>query len=82
MKLQRLLPEEIFKKLAIVGNDEVAELASSFNYMAEELNKLEELRRGFIANISHDLRSPLTSIKGFVQAILMELFRRKTNKVS
>lgn len=58
------------KKLSIVGEDEIAELAHSFNYMADELNKLEELRRGFIANISHDLRSPLTSIKGFVQAIL------------
>ena len=38
--------------------------------MAEALNNLEELRRAFIANISHDLRSPLTSIQGFVQAIL------------
>lgn len=58
------------RRLEVVGKDEVGELANSFNYMAEELNKLEELRRGFIANISHDLRSPLTSIKGFVQAIL------------
>lgn len=58
------------RKLDVIGEDEVAELAGSFNYMAEELNKLEELRRGFIANISHDLRSPLTSIQGFVQAIL------------
>ncbi|WP_058486444.1 sensor histidine kinase [Defluviitalea phaphyphila] len=58
------------RRLEVVGKDEVAELANSFNYMAEELNKLEELRKGFIANISHDLRSPLTSIKGFVQAIL------------
>lgn len=58
------------KRLSIQGEDEVAELADSFNYMAEALNNLEELRRAFIANISHDLRSPLTSIQGFVQAIL------------
>lgn len=58
------------KKLSIKGKDEVAQLASSFNYMAQELNHLEELRKAFIANISHDLRSPLTSIQGFVQAIL------------
>jgi signal transduction histidine kinase len=38
--------------------------------MAVELNKLEELRRTFISNLSHDIRSPLTSIKGFLQAIL------------
>ena len=58
------------KRLSIQGDDDVAELADSFNYMAEALNNLEELRRAFIANISHDLRSPLTSIQGFVQAIL------------
>lgn len=57
-------------KVNIYSDDEVGELASSFNYMAEELGKLEELRKSFIANISHDFRSPLTSIKGFVQAML------------
>ena len=50
--------------------DEIGELASSFNYMAQELDKLEEMRNLFIANISHDLRTPLTSVKGFVQAIM------------
>ncbi len=51
-------------------SNEVAELADSMNYMAEELEKLEDLRKDFIANISHDFRSPLTSIKGYVQAIM------------
>ncbi|PKM49523.1 MAG: hypothetical protein CVV02_15450 [Firmicutes bacterium HGW-Firmicutes-7] len=46
------------------------ELAKNMNEMAEELGKLETMRKDFIANISHDIRSPLTSIKGFVQAIL------------
>ncbi|PKM93191.1 MAG: hypothetical protein CVU84_17025 [Firmicutes bacterium HGW-Firmicutes-1] len=46
------------------------ELANNMNDMAEELGKLEAMRKDFIANISHDIRSPLTSIKGFVQAIL------------
>jgi signal transduction histidine kinase len=49
---------------------EVIELAESMNYMAEELEKLEDLRRDFIANISHDFRSPLTSIRGYVQAVM------------
>lgn len=49
---------------------EFGELAKNMNYMAEELGKLENMRKDFIANISHDFRSPLTSIKGFVQAIL------------
>ncbi len=50
--------------------DEIGELASRFNYMAQELDELEAMRRLFIANISHDLRTPLTSVKGFVQAIM------------
>lgn len=49
---------------------EYAKLAKTMNDMAEELGKLEATRKDFIANISHDFRSPLTSIKGFVQAIL------------
>jgi len=51
-------------------SDEIGQLASSFNNMAEELDKLEEMRTLFIANISHDLRTPLTSVKGFIQAIM------------
>ena len=50
--------------------DEVGFLAASFNYMANELNTLEEDQRKFVSNISHDFRSPLTSIKGYVEAML------------
>lgn len=57
-------------RIMITTNDDVGELATNLNFMAAELGKLEEMRRTFIANISHDFRSPLTSIKGFVQAIL------------
>jgi len=58
------------KRLTITRKDELGQLAENFNYMAEDLNKLEQLRRTFISNLSHDIRSPLTSIKGFLQAIL------------
>ena len=51
------------------GADEVAQLAKSFNTMANELNDLEQTRRSFVANVSHELRSPLTSISGFLEAI-------------
>ncbi len=51
-------------------SNETILLAKNMNYMAEELEKLEDLRKDFIANISHDFRSPLTSIKGYVQAIM------------
>ena len=45
-------------------------LAGTLNYMSGELNKLEEYQRNFIANVSHDFRSPLTSIKGYLEAII------------
>lgn len=51
-------------------NDEMTELCSSFNTMAENLAGLEKRRREIISNISHDLRSPITSIRGFLQAML------------
>ena len=51
------------------GTDEVAQLGKSFNIMASELNTLEEARRSFVANVSHELRSPLTSMRGFLEAM-------------
>lgn len=57
-------------RVEVKSKDEIGQLASNLNYMVEELEKLEDSRKSFIANISHDFRSPLTSIKGFVQAIL------------
>lgn len=50
--------------------DEMGYLAATLNYMSDELNKMEEYQRTFIANVSHDFRSPLTSIKGYLEAII------------
>ena len=57
-------------KTGITSKDEIGQLADSMEYMADELSKLEQYRHDFVSNISHDFRSPLTSIKGYVQAIL------------
>ena len=54
----------------IASKDEIGQLAESMEYMASELSKLEQYRHDFISNISHDFRSPLTSIRGYVSAIL------------
>lgn len=58
------------KRITIQGIDEIGQLGTSLNYMAGELEKIEQTRKSFIANVSHDMRSPLTSIQGFVTAIL------------
>lgn len=57
-------------KTGVKRKDEIGELSDSLEYMAGELSKLDEYRKTFIANISHDFRSPLTSIKGYLEAML------------
>lgn len=52
------------------GRDEVGQLAVSINEMAADLQSLEDMRRSFVANVSHELKSPLTSMRGFLQAII------------
>lgn len=49
--------------------DEIGKLGVSLNYMASKLNDMEEDEKKFISNVSHDFRSPLTSIKGYIEAI-------------
>lgn len=58
------------KSVQYQSNDEIGQLAKSFAYMAKELNHLENRRRQYISNVSHELRSPLTSVKGFIIALL------------
>jgi len=78
-----LLPVEQMKKSAdaiargdysqevvVTHQDEIGQLAESFNHMTRELAEADTLQKDFIANISHDFRSPLTSIKGYVEAML------------
>lgn len=57
-------------ELSIYEEDEIGELADTLNYMAHELGEMDEYQNKFVANISHDFRSPLTSIKGYLEAIL------------
>ena len=57
-------------RVPVRGRDEVSELAVAFNNMAESLNNYDLMRNTFMSNVSHDLRSPMTSIAGFIDGIL------------
>ncbi|MCR5207840.1 MAG: HAMP domain-containing histidine kinase [Eubacterium sp.] len=57
-------------RVKVDGNDELADLGYAFNDMADALDKLESSRRSFVANVSHELKTPMTSIAGFIDGIL------------
>ena len=55
---------------SVHGRDEIGYLAATLYYMASEIGRSEDNQKKFIANVSHDFRSPLTSIRGYLNAIL------------
>lgn len=57
-------------ELSIESDDEIGYLAAALSYMASEIAKNEDGQKKFIANVSHDFRSPLTSIKGYLEAMI------------
>jgi signal transduction histidine kinase len=57
-------------KIRVTSHDEMGYLADTLNLMAGELRKNNDYQKNFISNVSHDFRSPLTSIKGFSEAML------------
>lgn len=57
-------------QLSVDSEDEIGYLAASLSYMAEELAQGEDNQKKLVANISHDFRSPLTSIRGYLEAML------------
>lgn len=58
------------KRVTVTGHDEMAELCTSFNQMASALSVLESSRRSFVANVSHELKTPMTTIGGFIDGML------------
>ena len=58
------------KRIPVTSDDEIGELAASFNKMTNSLARLEEARKSFIANVSHEMRTPMTTIGGFIDGII------------
>lgn len=58
------------ERVQATGEDELGQLALSFNQMATTLDQTETMRRDLIANVAHELRTPLTTIKGFMEGLM------------
>lgn len=67
---RKIAAGDVDKRVIIKSDDEIEEFADAFNVMADSLQKVEKNRKEFISNVSHELRSPITSIKGFIGGIL------------
>ena len=57
-------------RVKVNSDDEIGELATAFNYMADSLSSSESMRRSFISNVSHELKTPMTTIAGFIDGML------------
>ncbi|MBU3933953.1 MAG: cell wall metabolism sensor histidine kinase WalK [Candidatus Omnitrophica bacterium] len=73
---EKIAQGDFSKKVKVKSKDELGVLASSLNKMADELQlkienlkRLDRIRTDFVANISHELKTPLTSIKGFIETL-------------
>ncbi len=58
------------KRIPVTSDDEIGDLAVSFNVMTSSLARLETMRRSFVGSVSHELRTPMTTISGFIDGIL------------
>lgn len=58
------------RRIPVTRDDEIGQLAVSFNQMTNSLARLEEVRKSFIANVSHELKTPMTTIGGFIDGII------------
>lgn len=57
-------------EIPVTTEDEMGYLSASLNYMSSQIRDMEDYQKKFVANVSHDFRSPLTSIKGYVEAMV------------
>ncbi|MEO3780897.1 ATP-binding protein [Micromonospora sp. B11E3] len=66
---QRLGRGDLTGRVPVRGNDELAELARSFNRMADSLQRGEERQRRLVADVAHELRTPLANLRGYLEAL-------------
>lgn len=70
--VQKITNGQLDQKVEINGKDEIAELSNAFNHMAEQLQRVEHSRQEFVSNVSHELKTPLSSIKVLTESLIFQ----------
>jgi two-component system sensor histidine kinase BaeS len=60
---------DLSNRVPVTGRDEIAELATAFNHMADSLQQAEDQRRQMVADTAHELRNPLANIRGYLEGL-------------
>ncbi|MFJ2805022.1 sensor histidine kinase [Kitasatospora sp. NPDC087271] len=66
---RRMTDGDLSARVTATGRDEIAGLAAAFNAMAQRREQLEEMRRAMVGDIAHELRTPLSNIRGWLEAV-------------
>jgi signal transduction histidine kinase len=66
---RRMEKGDLSQRVEVQSGDEIGELARAFNAMADGLAHLEELRRNMVTDVAHELRTPLSNIRGYLEAL-------------
>jgi two-component system sensor histidine kinase ArlS len=69
-EVEKISPTLIRKRISVHGNDEISQLANSFNTLLDRIEQAIETEKSFISNASHELRTPVTSILGQIEVVL------------
>lgn len=66
---QKIASGDYTGRVPIPSRDEVGQLATAFNQMAESLQRVEQLRKTMVIDVAHELRTPLTNMRGYIEAL-------------
>ena len=70
--VQKITNGQLDQKVDVVGNGEIAELGNAFNHMTKQLQRVEQSRQEFVSNVSHELKTPLSSIKVLTESLMFQ----------